>query len=108
IVAVIAGIALGLVAPGVAVNFKPLGTMFVSLIKMVIAPIIFCTIVLGIGSVRAAASVGKAGGIALAYFITMSTFALIVAVIAGIALGLVAPGVAVNFKPLGTMFVSLI
>lgn len=83
IVAVIAGIALGLVAPGVAVNFKPLGTMFVSLIKMVIAPIIFCTIVLGIGSVRAAASVGKAGGIALAYFITMSTFALAIGLVVG-------------------------
>lgn len=61
-----------------AVNFKVLGTLFVSLIKMIIPPLIFCTIVLGIGSVCAAASVGKAGGIALVYFITMSTFALTV------------------------------
>ena len=83
IVAVIAGIVFGLVAPNVAKEFKVLGTMFVNLIKMMISPVIFCTIVLGIGSVRAAASVGKAGGIALGYFITMSTFALAV----GLALG---------------------
>ena len=62
IVAVVGGIILGIAAPGVAVMFKPLGTLFVKLITMIIPPIIFCTIVLGIGSVRAAASVGKAGG----------------------------------------------
>ena len=48
---------------------KPLGTGFVSLIKMMIAPVIFCTIVLGIGSVRKASQVGKVGGIALLYFL---------------------------------------
>ena len=57
--------------------------MFVKLIKMMISPVIFCTIVLGIGSVRAAASVGKAGGMALGYFITMSTFALAIGLIVG-------------------------
>ena len=65
IIAVIAGIIFGLVAPSAATEFKVVGTMFVNLIKMMISPVIFCTIVLGIGSVRAAASVGKAGGIAL-------------------------------------------
>lgn len=59
IVAVVGGIVLGVVAPDVAAMFKPLGTLFVKLITMIIPPIIFCTIVLGIGSVRAAASVGK-------------------------------------------------
>ncbi|MCZ9310294.1 cation:dicarboxylate symporter family transporter [Corynebacterium uberis] len=83
IIAVVAGIVLGLVAPDVAKNFKILGTMFVSLIKMIVPPVIFCTIVLGVGSVRAAASVGKAGGMALAYFITMSTFALFVGLVVG-------------------------
>lgn len=83
IVAVIAGIVLGLVAPDTAKALKPLGSTFVYIIKMIIPPVIFCTIVLGIGSVRAAASVGKAGGIALAYFITMSTFALGVGLLVG-------------------------
>lgn len=64
IIAVLGGIAFGLIAPDSASNMKIVGTMFVSLVKMIIAPVIFCTIVLGIGSVRAAASVGKAGGIA--------------------------------------------
>lgn len=81
IVAVIGGIVFGLVAPEQAAGFKVLGTAFVALIKMMIAPVVFCTIVLGIGSVRAAASVGKAGGIALGYFVTMSTFALAVGMI---------------------------
>ncbi|KQB83992.1 cation:dicarboxylate symporter family transporter [Corynebacterium lowii] len=83
IIAIVAGIALGLIAPDVAVNFKVLGTMFVDLIKMIVPPVIFCTIVLGIGSVRAAASVGRAGGLALAYFLTMSTFALFVGLVVG-------------------------
>ena len=95
IVAVIAGIVFGLVAPNVAKEFKVLGTMFVNLIKMMISPVIFCTIVLGIGSVRAAASVGKAGGIALGYFITMSTFALAV----GLAVGnIIEPGHNLNIE----------
>ena len=46
------GILVGFVAPEFAVKLKPLGTGFVNLIKMMIAPVIFCTIVLGIGSVR--------------------------------------------------------
>ena len=62
IIAVVAGVAVGILAPGVGKDLGVLGTMFVSLIKMMIAPVIFCTIVLGIGSVRKAATVGKVGG----------------------------------------------
>ena len=51
-------------------------TAFVGLIRMLIGPVIFCTIVLGIGALRKAASVGRIGGLALAYFLTMSTVAL--------------------------------
>jgi aerobic C4-dicarboxylate transport protein len=87
--AVIFGIVLGFAAPGVAVQFKPLGTGFVNLIKMMISPIIFCTIVLGVGSVASAAKVGKVGGLALAYFLTMSTFALAIGLVVG---NLVKPG----------------
>ena len=63
--AVIAGITVGLVAPDFAVELKPLGTGFVNLIKMMIAPVIFCTLVLGVGSVAKASQVGRVGGLAL-------------------------------------------
>src|SRR3954464_1509303 len=89
IVAVILGIVVGFVFPDFAVGLKWLGTAFVGLIKMLIAPIIFCTIVLGIGAVRQAASVGKIGGLALAYFLVMSTVALTIGLVVG---NLVHPG----------------
>ncbi|POX42639.1 cation:dicarboxylate symporter family transporter [Streptomyces sp. Ru72] len=83
IVAVALGIAVGLAAPDAAVQLKPLGTGFVNLIKMMISPIIFCTIVLGIGSVRKAAKVGAVGGIALGYFLVMSLVALTIGLVVG-------------------------
>jgi aerobic C4-dicarboxylate transport protein len=83
IVAVVLGITVGLVAPDVGKALKPLGTGFVNLIKMMISPVIFCTIVLGVGSIRQAAKVGKVGGLALLYFISMSTVALIIGLIVG-------------------------
>nr|WP_217239296.1 cation:dicarboxylase symporter family transporter [Streptomyces sp. AC555_RSS877] len=83
IVAVALGITVGLVAPDFAVELKPIGTGFVNLIKMMISPIIFCTIVLGIGSVRKAAKVGAVGGIALVYFTIMSLVALGIGLVVG-------------------------
>ena len=83
IAAVGAGIAVGLLAPDAGVSLKPLGTGFVALIKMLISPVIFCTIVLGIGSVRQAAKVGKVGGLALGYFLVMSTVALAIGLVVG-------------------------
>ncbi|MGQ7296888.1 cation:dicarboxylate symporter family transporter [Quadrisphaera sp. KR29] len=83
IVAVGAGIALGLAAPETAKEMKPIGDAFISLVKMMIGPVIFCTIVLGIGSIRKAATVGKVGGIALGYFLAMSTFALVIGLVVG-------------------------
>ena len=83
IVAVGLGIVVGLVAPSFAVQLKPLGQAFVALIKMMIQPVIFCTIVLGVGSVRSAARVGKVGGLALAYFVVMSTAALAIGLVVG-------------------------
>ncbi|MGD3105828.1 cation:dicarboxylate symporter family transporter [Streptomyces sp. YGL11-2] len=83
IAAVLLGIAVGFVAPGFAVQLKPLGTGFVNLIKMMISPIIFCTIVLGVGSVRKAAKVGAVGGLALGYFMVMSTVALAIGLVVG-------------------------
>ncbi|MBB6629554.1 cation:dicarboxylase symporter family transporter [Nocardioides sp. KIGAM211] len=83
IVAVALGILVGLVAPDFAVQLKPIGTAFVALIKMMIQPVIFCTIVIGVGSVASAARVGKVGGLALGYFLTMSTVALAIGLVVG-------------------------
>ena len=83
IVAVAAGIAVGFLWPEFGEKLAPLGTGFVALIKMLIGPIIFCTIVLGIGSVRQAARVGRVGGLALGYFLVMSTVALAIGLIVG-------------------------
>ncbi len=84
IAAVLLGIIVGFAFPDFAAeHLKPLGTGFVALIKMMISPIIFCTIVLGIGSVAQAAKVGKVGALALAYFLTMSTVALAIGLVVG-------------------------
>src|SRR6476620_1578710 len=89
IVAVLLGIVVGLAAPEFAVTLKPIGTAFVALIKMMISPVIFCTIVLGVGSVRSAAHVGRVGGLALGYFLVMSTVALTIGLVVG---NLIHPG----------------
>ncbi|MDQ6752513.1 MAG: cation:dicarboxylase symporter family transporter [Actinomycetota bacterium] len=98
VVAVILGVAVGLAFPGkngFAAQLKPLGDGFIALIRMMIAPIIFCTIVLGIGSISKAATVGKVGGLALAYFMVMSTFALAIGLVVG---NIVHPGAGLNLK----------
>ncbi|MGH3824932.1 MAG: cation:dicarboxylate symporter family transporter [Pseudonocardiaceae bacterium] len=82
-VAVLLGAIVGFAAPGVAVELKPLGTAFVDLIKMMISPIIFCTLVLGVGSVASTAKLGRIGLLAIGYFLLMSTFALVIGLIVG-------------------------
>ncbi|MFE5284202.1 cation:dicarboxylate symporter family transporter [Nocardia sp. NPDC056611] len=93
IVAVIAGVVVGKLAPGFGKSVGELGTIFVNLIKMMITPVIFCTIVLGIGSVRAAAKVGRVGGLAIGYFLIMSTVALGIGLLVG---NLLHPGSGLN------------
>src|SRR3954453_23120527 len=83
IAAVVLGIAVGFAFPEFATILKFLDTAFVGLIKMLIASVIFCTIVLGIGSVRKAASVGRIGGLALGYFVLMATVALTIGLVVG-------------------------
>jgi aerobic C4-dicarboxylate transport protein len=83
LIAALLGIVFGLVSPEMAIKMKPLATGFISLIKMMIVPIIFCTIVLGIGSIAKAATVGKIGGLALGYFMVMSVIALIIGLVVG-------------------------
>ncbi len=85
---IVAGIVLGLVRPDYAVEMKILGDSFIALLKMLIGPIIFTTVVLGISHSGDMKKVGRVGGKALLYFETVSNFAL--------ALGLIAVNV---FKP---------
>jgi aerobic C4-dicarboxylate transport protein len=96
IAAVALGVLVGFAAPGFAVQLKPLGAAFVGLIKMMIQPVIFCTIVLGVGSVRSAARVGKVGGLALGYFLTMSTVALAIGLVVG---NILHPGQGLQISP---------
>ncbi|GAA1934156.1 C4-dicarboxylate transporter DctA [Microbacterium aoyamense] len=83
IIAVVLGAAVGLIWPSFAESLEPIGKAFVNLIKMMIAPIIFCTIVVGVGSIAKAATVGKIGGLALLYFMIMTTFALFIGLVVG-------------------------
>ena len=78
IVAIALGVALGVLAPATGAAMKPLGDGFVKLVRMIIAPIIFCTVVTGIAGMRDMKQVGKAGGFALLYFEVVSTLALMV------------------------------
>jgi len=79
--AVTLGILLGHFYPGVGESMKPLGDGFIKLIKMIIAPIIFCTVVSGIAGMENMKTVGKTGGYALLYFEVVSTISLIVGLV---------------------------
>ena len=83
LVAIVLGLAFGALWPKAGVALKPLGDAFVALIKMMIAPVIFCTIVHGIGSMRDMAKVGRIGLKTLVYFEVVSTFALAMGLLAG-------------------------
>ena len=96
IVAVVAGILVGWLAPGVGKSMAVLGTTFLSLIKMIVAPIIFCTIVTGVGSVRKAASVGKIGALAMGYFLVASVVAMAIGLLVG---NWIQPGTGLNVTP---------
>lgn len=96
IASVVLGAAVGLLFPEFGKSLKPLGDGFVSLIKMMIGPVIFCTIALGVGSIAKAATVGRVGGIALVYFMAMSTFALAIGLVVG---NLIHPGEGLKLTP---------
>ena len=96
IVAVVSGILVGWLAPGVGKSMAALGTTFLALIKMIVAPIIFCTIVTGVGSVRKAASVGRIGAIAMGYFLVASVVAMGIGLLVG---NWIQPGTGLNVTP---------
>ena len=91
--AVVLGVLLGHFYPQLGAEMKPLGDGFIKLIKMIIAPIIFCTVVIGIAGMEDMKKVGKTGGLALLYFEVVSTLALIVGLI---IVNFVEPGAGMN------------
>ncbi len=93
IAAIIAGVVLGHYASALAIDMKPLGDAFINLVKMVIGPIIFCTVVTGIAGMEDMKKVGRVGGKALLYFEIVSTFALVLGLVATHVLK---PGVGFN------------
>lgn len=93
LVAIVAGILVGWLWPGVGADLKPLADGFIKLIKMLIAPIIFCTVVIGIAHVGDLKSVGRIGVKALIYFEVVTTFALLFGLLVG---NLVKPGSGFN------------
>ena len=82
IAAIVVGILLGHFSPKLGIDMKPLGDGFIKLIKMVIGPIIFCTVVTGIAGMQDMKKVGRVGGKALLYFEIVSTFALVIGLLA--------------------------
>ena len=81
LVAIAIGLVLGFLDPALAQRMQPLGEGFIKLIKMMIAPIIFCTVVTGIGGMEKLREVGKAGGLALLYFEVVTTVALLIGLV---------------------------
>ena len=94
--AVIAGVILGHYAPEIAVQMQPLGDAFVRLVRMVIAPIIFLTVVVGIAKLTAGAGVGRIGLKAILYFEALTTIAMLIGLLVGHFL---APGQGMNIDP---------
>jgi aerobic C4-dicarboxylate transport protein len=91
--AIACGILLGVFYPDNGVAMKPLGDGFIKLIKMIIAPVIFCTVVSGIAGMQDVKKIGRVGGKALLYFEVVSTFALVIGLFVA---NLVKPGAGFN------------
>src|SRR2546426_5023932 len=96
LLAILAGGTLGYADPQLAVSLKPLGDGFIALVKMLISPIIFCTVVLGIAGAGDMKKVGRVGGKALLYFEVVSTFALALGLL---VVNMVQPGAGFNVDP---------
>ena len=96
LIAIAVGIIIGHFFPDTGVALKPLGDGFISLIKMMIAPVIFCTVVHGIGSMRDLKKVGRVGVKTLFYFEAVSTLALVIGLVVG---KLLQPGKGFDIDP---------
>jgi aerobic C4-dicarboxylate transport protein len=96
VIALILGIVLGVLVPEFAIKLKPLGDGFIKLVKMLIAPIVFCVVVHGIAGAGDLKKVGRVGGKAVLYFEVVTTIALALGLVLGYVLK---PGVGMNIDP---------
>jgi aerobic C4-dicarboxylate transport protein len=96
IIAILIGIALGFFYPAFAVKLKPLGDGFIKLVKMMIAPVVFCTIVNGIAGMQNIKKVGRVGIKALIYFEVITSLALIIGLV---VINFLKPGSGMNVDP---------
>ena len=96
ILAILLGIIIGFFYPEFATRLKPLGDGFIKLVKMMIAPVIFCTIVSGIAGMQDVKKVGRVGIKAIIYFEVITTLALIIGLI---VINILKPGVGMNIDP---------
>src|SRR5882757_9905394 len=93
LIATVLGVVFGLFFPETGVALKPLGDGFIKLIRMIIAPVVFCTVAVGIAHMSDLKKFGRVGGKTLLYFETVSTFALVIGLVVG---NLVRPGAGFN------------
>lgn len=96
LLAILLGVIIGHFYPSVGEQMKPLGDTFIKLIKMLIAPIIFCTVVSGIASVQSLKRIGRVGLKSLLYFEVLTTFALVIGLI---GVNLMQPGAGMHINP---------
>ena len=96
LLAIVAGALLGHYLPDIAVTLKPLGDAFIKLVKLVISPVIFLTVATGIAQSGAGGRIGRTTGRALAYFITVSTLALVIGLVVA---NVVQPGAGMGVDP---------
>jgi aerobic C4-dicarboxylate transport protein len=96
LIAILAGILIGVLNPAFAVKLKPFGDGFIKLVKMLISPIIFCTIINGIAGMQDTRKLGRVGLKAIIYFEVVTTFALIIGLV---VINFLKPGVGMNIDP---------
>jgi aerobic C4-dicarboxylate transport protein len=96
LLAIIVGILIGQFYPTFAVQLKPLGDGFIKLVKMMIAPVIFCTIVSGVSGMQDTKKVGRVGAKALLYFEVVTSLALVIGLV---VINILKPGVGMNINP---------
>jgi aerobic C4-dicarboxylate transport protein len=96
LIATAIGVALGHFFPAAGASMKPLGDAFIKLVRMIVAPVVFCTVVVGIAGVGDVKAVGKAGVLTLVYFEIVSTVALVIGLF---VVNIVKPGAGMNVDP---------
>src|SRR5439155_25188138 len=96
LIGVLLGAVVGLLWPAVGLQLKPLGDGFIALIKMMIAPLIFCTVAVGIASMSDMGRIGRVGLKALLYFEVLTTVAMVLGLV---VVNIVRPGAGLHIDP---------